>query len=175
MKGVNLKTSTGSVDLYASKCSFGEEFRTETTTGSTLLNLTSCDFGGDIQAIVTTGSVDYNSYNSYFKKNLDLSIESTTGSVNMDIIHYNEIGANITGTISTTTGSVEITYKDTSPEVGAYFEGETNIGEVEYPGDGNGFTEAGTVYFSNDYPTSYNYEFYLSTNTGSVEVVGESS
>lgn len=171
----NLKTTTGSIDLFASNSEFEQDLTAESTTGGINLNFTSCNFGGNIQGILTTGSIDYKSYNAYYNKDIDLTLETTTGRVDIDMIQYNEMGANVSSTISTTTGGISINYKDNRAEVGAYFEGVAELGEVNFPGDGNGFIEAGTAYFSEDYPNTYNYEFSMSTDTGSIDVVGESN
>jgi hypothetical protein len=169
------KATTGSIDLFASNTDFEQGLTAESTTGGINLNFTSCNFGGNIHGVLTTGSIDYKSYNAYYSKDIDLTLETTTGSVDMDIFQYNEMGANISSTITTSTGGISINYKDNSAEVGAYFEGVADLGDVNYPGDGNGFIKAGTAYFSEDYPTKYNYEFSMSTDTGSIDVVGESN
>lgn len=171
----HLKTTTGSIELFATNTEFGQDLTVETTTGGINLNFTSCEFDGDIQGKLTTGSIDYKTYNAEYFEDIELTLETTTGSVDMDIIQQNEMGANVSSTVRTSTGSISINYQDTSSEVGAYFEGEADIGDINYPEDGNGFNAAGTAYFSLDYPTTYNYEFIMSTDTGSIEVTGESA
>ena len=70
----------------------------------------------------------------------------------------------------TSTGSVEVLYRDTNADVGARFVGSTGTGSIDYTNSGN-FEELGNVFTSTDYhPALSKYTFSLTTSTGSIDV-----
>jgi len=174
---VSLSTSTGSTKVYAVKTTFTSGLVTSTSTGSLTLNFTSCILGDDLSGVVSTGSIAFKSYNMKCTQDSTWSIETATGSIDADIIQYVDTGADIIGSIKTSTGSIDVIYKDNQANVGASFTSSTSTGSIDYNNIGvGGFSELGSIFSSLDYLTANNtFTFTLSTSTGNVEVDGESA
>jgi len=177
---VEMSTNTGSVALYANQINFTHSLRAFTSTGSLLLNFSKCSIGKHLVGTVSTGSIDFNSYNMKYSDDYIWGLETSTGSIDVNIIQYTEISVNVTGTILTSTGSIDVYYKDNSANIGAKFTGSTSTGSIDYNPIGvGGFIETGgstsKTITSNDYNSAINaYTFSLTTSTGSIEVNGES-
>ncbi len=177
---VEISTSTGSVALYAKQVNFSHSLRAFTSTGSLSLNFSKCFIGNNLVGTVSTGSILFNSYNMKYSDDYIWSLKTSTGSIDVNIIQYTEIGSNITGAIQTSTGSIDVYYRDNSANIGAKFTGSTSTGSIDYNPIGvGGFIETGgstsKTITSNDYSSTINtYTFSLTTSTGSVEVIGES-
>jgi hypothetical protein len=106
-------------------------------------------------------------------------LETSTGSIDVNIWQYKNIGENITGSVVTSTGSIDGYYKDNSANVGAKFTCSTSTGSNTYtPIGSGGFTQSGVnpkVITSDDYVSASNkYTFNLITSTGSIGVAAES-
>jgi len=177
---VEMSTNTGSVALYANQINFTHSLRAFTSTGSLLLNFSKCSIGKHLVGTVSTGSIDFNSYNMKYSDDYIWGLETSTGSIDVNIIQYTEISVNVTGTILTSTGSIDVYYKDNSANIGAKFTGSTSTGSIDYNPIGvGGFIETGgstsKTITSNDYNSAIKaYTFSLTTSTGSIEVNGES-
>ncbi|NVM37828.1 MAG: hypothetical protein HWN81_19710 [Candidatus Lokiarchaeota archaeon] len=177
---VEISTSTGSAALFAKQVNFTHSLRASTTTGSLSLNFSECFIGNNLVGTVSTGSISFNSYNMKYSDDYIWGLETSTGSIDVNIIQNTEIVSNITGAIQTSTGSIDVYYKDNSANVGAKFTGSTSTGSIEYNPIGvGGFVETGSsnskTITSNDFNSATNtYTFSLTTSTGSVEVNGES-
>ncbi len=171
-----LNCITGGVSLHASGVNFTGKISCNTITGGVLLNFTNCVFDGDIQGSAITGGVEFNTYNAFYAKDINLNLGTTTGGVLMNIQHYMGMGANITGTASTVTGGISLTYIDTESAIGAKFTGTTTTGAVILPSD-SGFTleNSHTSKTDNYNVVSSRYTLTLSTTTGSVSITGIST
>jgi hypothetical protein len=84
--------------------------------------------------------------------------------------------SNITGSIGSSTGSVDILYDDSLNTIGAEFTCSVSTGSISYiPFGIGGMSKVGAVISSADYNTAINtYTFDVSTSTGSIEVIGQS-
>jgi hypothetical protein len=174
---VGLQTSTGSVDLFAKNTNFTHGFQAVTSTGSLLLNFTNCIMGDDLTGMVSTGSVTFKSYNMYYSKDIDLKLQTSTGSIEAELYQYTNMGANVTGNIHTTTGSIDIFYRDSLANTGVKFTTSIGVGSINYtPHATMEITGGlGSVYSSLNYGiATYKYTFALATSTGSVDVDGQS-
>ncbi len=174
---VGLQTSTGSVDLLAKNTNFSHGFETFTSTGSLLLNFTDCFMGDDLTGIVSTGSVTFKSYSMYYAKDIDLKLETSTGSIDAEIYQYTNMGANVTGSMKSSTGSIEVLYRDSLANTGVKFTSSTGVGSINYiPHATMEITGGlGSIYSSINYGiATYKYTFALTTSTGSVDVDGQS-
>ena len=175
MGDLDIQTTTGSISIFGNGLNFTKGVNVETTTGSSVLNFTNCIFGGNVSGDVTTGSIEFLTYNSMYSQNSQLSLSTTTGSVSIEIYQYSDLGADVTGQVTTSTGSIDVIYEDNQASVGARFTGTTTTGGVDYNNIG-GFTESGGLFESNDYSTaSHKYTFTIGATTGSIEVDGKSS
>ena len=173
---VSLSTSTGSVRAYAIKTSFIHGFNAASSTGSLRLNFTSCILGDDLTADGSTGGITLKSYNMRYTQDCIWDIGTSTGSISAEILQFNEMGANVTGSIGTSTGSVSVLYKDDQINVGASFTGSTSTGSVSYTDTSPiGFSQVGNSFTSLDYVGAlYTYTLSLSTSTGNVHADAES-
>jgi len=174
---VRLSTSTGSVKTYATKTSFTKGLITSTSTGSLTLNFTSCIFGDDLSGVVSTGSITLKSYNMKYTQDCDWDIETSTGSINAEILQFNEMGANVNCSLISSTGNIDILYKDDQINVGARFTSSTSTGSISYT-DTNptGFHQVGNSFTSLDYSTGLSkYRISLIISTGNIVVDAESA
>lgn len=174
---VRISTSTGRAKSYAIKTNFTQGLHATTSTGSLTLNFTSTILGGDLIGKVSTGSINIKSYNMIYTQDCLWDIETSTGSIDVQIQQYVEMGADVNSEIKTSTGSIDVDYKDNQANVGASFIGSTSTGSETYDNIGSGgFTEAAHSLTSVDYSTAiYKYSFTLSTSTGSIDVSGQSA
>ncbi|MFX1380415.1 MAG: hypothetical protein ACFFA4_15120 [Promethearchaeota archaeon] len=176
---VELSTSTGSVALTAKDVNFIHNLRAFTSTGSMTFNFSKCSIGGHFTGTVSTGSIGFNSYNMKYAEGYTWRLESSTGSIGINILQYTEMGANINGSLVTSTGSINVYYRDNLANIGAKFTCSTSTGSNSYtPIGSGGFSESGAnpkIITSNDYNTATNtYTFTGMTSTGSTNVQAES-
>jgi hypothetical protein len=169
----NLEVTTGPIMLYAS-ATFSEGIFVDTTTGSATLILIDCVMGGDILVEVTTGELTFTSENTRYTQNSVLDLDATTAPVHFDILQEVDLGADVTGSIHTTTGNIDGEYEDTNGNVGARFSSSTTTGNIMYIISG-GFSESGDILTSNDYPSTYNYDIDLDVTTGNINIEAASS
>ncbi|MHA2473451.1 MAG: hypothetical protein ACXAES_09480 [Promethearchaeota archaeon] len=175
-----LGTSTGSVSIFADNNTFSNGIYASSSTGSATLNFTNCIMGDDLYCSVSTGSIGLKSYNMLYTQDAGWNVGTSTGSVDVEIYQSLNMGANVIGTIGSSTGGVDIVYTDKLSTVGAEFDCGTGTGSVTYMSSGSGgFSWIGDsndkVITSDDYGAStFRYTFTVSTSTGSIEVIGES-
>ncbi len=176
---IGLSTSTGPVKFYAREVNFTHDLITYTSTGNIVLNFSRCSIGGHLRGTVSTGYISFNSYNMKYEEGYNWKLESSTGNIGVNIIQYTEMGATITGSVQTSTGNINIYYKDNLASIGAKFTCSTSTGLKNYtPIGSGGFSESGVepkTITSNDYDTAINkYTFTATTSTGNINVHAES-
>lgn len=174
---LDLRVSTGSINLFAKRVFFISGFKAVTSTGSLNLNLTSCIIGENIKAKASTGSITFKSYNLEYDTNSVWDIETNTGSIDIEISQFIGMGAGITGTIETSTGSIDLIYIDNQASVGASFLGSWSTGSYTRSSSGGGFVATNINPFDSlDYGTAlWRYTLDLTVSTGSIDVDGTSS
>jgi hypothetical protein len=175
--GCDLSTVTGSLDLSSDITNFNHGINLETVTGSMDISLTSCRLGDNLIGTVTTGSIELSMNNTLYTTDSTLNLMTTTGSITVDINQANDMGANITSTIQTTTGSIDVIYRDESADVGVEFASSTGLGSINYIYLPTEFSRASDVITSMNYGDSFvnTYTFACSTTTGSVNVDARST
>lgn len=175
--GLILSTTTGSLNLVADLSKFEQGIDLQTITGSLDMTLTSCILGGDLIGSVTTGSIELNMDDTLYTKDNELNLMTTTGSITLDISQTNDMGANITSTIQTTTGSITIIYKDYTRDVGAQFVTSGGLGSVDYTYLLSEFSESSNIFTSLNYDDPYvnTYSITSSITTGSINVDARSA
>jgi DUF4097 and DUF4098 domain-containing protein YvlB len=172
---VGLQTSTGSVDIFTKNTNFTHGFKAFTSTGSVLLNFTDCLMGDDLTGTTSTGDVIFKSYNMYYSKDIDLNLQTSTGSIDAEIYQYIDMGANVTGNVHTSTGSIDVFYRDNLANTGVRFVSSTSTGSINYTPHST-MDILGNVYSSDNYGIAMcKYIFTLATSTGSVYVNGQSA
>jgi len=174
---VRLKSSTGSIESSAAKTNFTRGFRALTSTGSLSLNYTSCLMGDNLIGTVSTGSVTFKSYNMVYTKDIILNLMTSTGSINADLYQYITMGANVTGSWETSTGSIDVLYRDNLNNTNVRFISSTSTGSINYtPHATMEITSLGSVYSTLNYGDAiYRYLFSLDTSTGSVNADAQSA
>jgi len=174
---VKLESSTGSVESYAAKTNFTHGFQALASTGSLTLNFTNCLMGDNLIGTVSTGSVTFKSYNMVYTKNINLNLETSTGSIDSDLYQYITMGANVTGTWETSTGSVNVVYRDNLVNTDVRFIGSIGTGSINYtPHFSMNITSFGKIYSTLNYGDgAYIYLFSLDTSTGSINANAQSS
>jgi hypothetical protein len=173
---VQAGTTTGSAAVYAQNVNFSQGITTLSTTGSITMNFTNCVMGDDISGTISTGSITLKSYNMVYSQNSVLDLGSTTGGVFARIYQYIDMGANITGSLHTTTGIIGVTYIDNQTSVGASFPGTTVTGSYTRVNSGGFSAISSNPFNSLDYGTATStYTLSLSTSTGGIDVDGTSS
>ncbi|MHA1234094.1 MAG: hypothetical protein ACTSQL_03295 [Promethearchaeota archaeon] len=175
---VRLESSTGSVESSAAKTNFTRGFRALTSTGSLTLNYTNCLMGDNLIGTVSTGSVTFKSYNMVYTKDIILNLETSTGSIYVDLYQYISMGANVTGSWQTSTGSVDVLYRDNLVDTDVRFVGSTSLGSIDYTTHATMvITGPGSNIYStlNHGDAMYRYTFSLDTSTGSINANAQSA
>ncbi|MFW9901459.1 MAG: hypothetical protein ACFFDY_09230 [Candidatus Thorarchaeota archaeon] len=173
---LDVSTSTGKVSVYAKHTNFSQGLNTGSSTGSLILNFSQCILGDNLIGTVSTGSVSLKSYNMNYMKDSVWYIHTSTGRVDIQIRQYIEMNASITGTIGSSTGSIDILYDDSLSTIGAEFTCSVSTGSISYNPLGlGGLNKIGGVVSTADYNSATNkYTFSVSTSTGSIEILGQS-
>ncbi|UCC19379.1 MAG: hypothetical protein JSV62_14940 [Promethearchaeota archaeon] len=176
---VGLSSSTGDVAIIARQVDFNMDVFATTATGELTLNFSNCIIREDFVGTVSTGDIFFSSYNMKYSTDYQWYLQTSTGDIFTTILQYSETVANVTGTMITSTGSINIYYKDTLSSVGSIFTGSTSTGSITYiPIGTGGFSEIGInpkTVVSNDYSSAINkYEFSLATSTGNIIISAES-
>ena len=175
---VKLKSSTGRVDSFATTTNFTHGISTITSTSRLTLNFTNCIMGDDLIGTTSTGALDFKSYNMVYTKDIILNLESDTGNIEVDLYQHINMGANVTGTWETNTGSIDILYRDDLVDTDVKFVGSTTTGSIVYASHA---TMAITGPLNSVYSTlsygdaTYRYEFSLDTTTGSINANAQSA
>jgi hypothetical protein len=175
---VRLESSTGSIESFATKTNFTRGFRALTSTGSLSLNYTNCLMGDNLIGTVSTGSVSLKSYNMVYAKDISVNLETSTGSIDADLYQYITMGANVTGTWQTSTGSIDVFYRDNLNNTDVRFVSSTSTGSIGYTDHASmlisGIKDA--IYSTVNYTQAmYRYEFSLLTSTGSITADAQSA
>ena len=174
---VRLESSTGSVESSAAKTNFTRGFRALTSTGSLSLNYTNCLMGDNLIGSVSTGSVSFKSFNMVYTKDIILNLETSTGSIDAELYQYISMGANVTGSWQTSTGSVDVLYRDNLVNTNVRFVGSTSTGSINYVSHATmEITSLGSIYSTLNYGDAmYKYLFSLDTSTGSINANAQSA
>jgi hypothetical protein len=132
----------------------------------------------DLMGITSTGSVNFKSYNMLYTSNILLNLGTSTGSINAELYQYLTMGANVTGTWDTSTGSVNVIYRDNLANTDVRFIGSTSTGTINYtPHATMSITGPdNNIYSSLNFgDATYRYIFSLDTSTGSITADAQST
>ena len=172
---VRLESSTGNVEFFAAKTNFTRGFKALTSTSKLTLNYTNCLMGDNLIGTSSTGNVFFKSFNMVYTKNINLNLESSTGSINSTLYQYITMGANVTGIWETSTGSIYVYYRDNLNNTAVRFVSSTSTGSINYSGVGMVETGLGSIYSTLNFAdATYQYVFSLLTSTGSINANAQS-
>ena len=143
---LDLQTATGSVDCSLSK---------------------GVIIAGDVSLHTTTGNVQFRMDEEEVIGSATVDLQSTTGSVNVDLTTTQKLSGNVTVNARTTTGSVNLrTIID--DDVGARIESQTVVGGINV--DVQKFSGNQTSLQSDNYPAGSNFLVNLRTTTGGINI-----
>jgi hypothetical protein len=140
----------------------------ETTTGSVDVSLSkSVIIDGSIFLKTTTGSIQFQMDKADVSRNISVNLQSTTGSVNMDLRENLNLSGNVTVYAQATTGGVNLSMA-IDDDVGATIESQTVIGGINV--DVHKFSGNQTLLQSDNYPAGSNFLMNLRTSTGGIKI-----
>ena len=146
LQNLNLETTTGSVDASLSK-------------GVIIRGIDSLK--------TTTGSVQFRMDKADVSGNVSVNLQSTTGSVNVDLTENQKLSGNVTVYARTTTGGVNLSMV-IDDDVGARIESHTVVGGINV--DVQKFSGNQTFLQSDNYPAGSNFLVNLRTTTGGINI-----
>lgn len=173
VEDIELQTGTGNIKYIGDQTILSKGLITDTGTGDVDIYFTNATMGGNFTFTTGTGDVLLSATNMLYTQDSYWSLSTGTGDVTVIIIQSQDMGADIYGAIETGTGSVDISYSDMSPSVGAKFSSTTGTGGITYI-NSTGFGAENNPFTSTDFGTLYDYDFTISTGTGSIDVIGSS-
>jgi predicted membrane protein len=140
----------------------------ETTTGNIDARLTKdVTIDGSAHIKTTTGNVQFQMDKADISRNVSVNLQSTTGSVNMDLTENQMPHGNVTIYARTTTGGVNLSMVIDN-DVGASIESQTVIGGINV--DVEKFSGNETSLQSDNYPAGSNFLVNLRTTTGGINI-----
>jgi hypothetical protein len=174
---LSLSSSTGHVKLNSEFTTFSSGIQLNSSTGAIEMYLDNCTLENYIKAKSSTGKVILNSENMVYTTDCSINLKSSTGSINANIVHHNDLNANITAHFESSTGSVNVVYQDYNATDGFKFISSTSTGSVHYTYNQTEATEDGNNLTSvnYNYPAVDTYTFTCITSTGSVNVDARST
>jgi len=163
-----VRSSVGDIVMNADANMTLQELDLETTTGSVDVSLAK---GVTIRGIAslktTTGSVQFQMDKADVSGNVVVNLQSTTGSVNVDLTENQKLSGNVTVFARTTTGGVNLSMV-IDDDVGASIESETVIGGINE--DVEKFSGNETLLQSDNFPAGSNFLVNLRTTTGGINI-----
>ena len=143
---LDLETTTGNLDVTLSKGVVIADYATlHTSTGNIQFKMDEAD-------VLRSGSV---------------ALQSSTGSVNVDLTALQSLSGNVTVNARTTTGSVNLSMA-VDGDVGARIESDTGVGSIKV--DVQKFSGNTSPIQSNNYPAGSNFLVELRTTTGGINI-----
>jgi hypothetical protein len=115
----------------------------------------------------TTGSVQFRMDKADVSGNVSVNLQSTTGSVNVDLTENQKLSGNVTVSARTTIGGVDLRMV-IDDDVGARIESHTELGEINV--DLQKFSGNQTLLQSDNFPAGSNFLVNLRTSTGGINI-----
>jgi DUF4097 and DUF4098 domain-containing protein YvlB len=140
----------------------------ETTTGSIDVSLSKGVVVADVITLhTTTGRVQFQMDKADVLGNGTVNLQSTTGSVNVDLTATQRLSGNVTVNARTTTGSVNLSMV-IDGDVGARIESDSGVGGIAV--DVQRFSGNKSPLQSDNYPAGSNFLVNLRTTTGGINI-----
>jgi hypothetical protein len=158
----------GQIVLNADAATTIQTLELETTTGSIEASLSQgVVIAGIVSAKTTTGSVTFNWDQADAEGNVSVNLQSTTGSVNVNVAEDQKLAGNVTVDARTTTGGVNLSMI-INDDVGARIESYTDFGVINV--DVQHFSGNQSSLQSSNYPAGSNFLANLRTSTGGIHI-----
>ena len=165
---LTIRSDVGQITMNADTHMTFEELNLETTTGNVETSLwQSTTVAGNISIKTTTGSVQFRMDKADVSGNVSVNLQSTTGSVNVDLTENQKLSGNVTVYARTTTGGVNLSMV-IDDDVGARIESHTVVGGINV--DVQKFSGNQTFLQSDNYPAGSNFLVNLRTTTGGINI-----
>jgi len=149
LQSLDLETTTGNIDVTLSKdVTVAELVSLKSTTGTIQFKMDEADVLG----VLGSGAVN---------------LQSTTGSVNVDLTATQRLSGNVTVNARTTTGSGNLRMA-IDGDIGARIESDTTVGSITV--DVKKFSGNQTPLESDNYPAGNNFLVNLKTTTGGINI-----
>lgn len=154
---LNVTSTTGEVSLTANAPATIQSLHLEATTGTVQANLEgNVTVAGDIFLKAQTGAVHYRMNQANIQGNHTINLQSTTGSVDMEITEEKTLQGNLQVNAATDTGAINVSLQIDSA-VGAKITSQTSqYGSVH--ADVQNFSGNQSPLQSNNYPAQSNIE-----------------
>jgi hypothetical protein len=165
---LHVRSTVGNIVMDANTSVTLQILDLETETGSIDVSLSKGVVVADLITLhTTTGNVQFEMDEANVSRNVSVELQSTTGSVNMDLIEKQKMLGNVTLNARTTTGSVNLSMV-IDDDVGATIESETAIGGINK--DVEKFSGNESLLQSDNYPAGSNFLVNLRTTTGGINI-----
>jgi hypothetical protein len=165
---LNVTTETGQITLTAAESATFESLNLKSTTGIVQANIQNgTAIEGDISLKTTTGTVSFRMNQAVVQGNDTVDLQTTTGSIDIDMAENKTFFGNVQVNATTTTGTVNLEMR-IEDGVGAKIESQTQIGEIR-TNLGN-FSGDKSPIQSDNYPADGNFLINLRTTLGGIYI-----
>jgi hypothetical protein len=165
---LTIHSDVGQITMNASTHITFEELNLDTTTGNVDAKLRQgTTVAGNISIKTTTGSVRFRMDKADVSGNVSVNLQSTIGSVNVDLTENQKLSGNVTVSARTTIGGVDLSMV-IDDDVGARIESHADLGEIKV--DVQKFSGNQTLLQSDNYPAGSNFLVNLRTTTGGINI-----
>ncbi len=165
---LNVTTETGQVILTSNESATFQSLNLKSTTGEVQAYLQNDTvIAGDISLKTINGAVMFTMNQVNVDSNRTFSLQTTTGTVDMQITENQTLGGNVQVNASTVTGNIDLSI-NINNGVGARIESHANIGSIRT--NVNNFSGNKSPIQSNNYPAQSNFIVNLKANIGSINI-----
>jgi hypothetical protein len=165
---ISARTSVGNIVMTNATVVVFNSLSLETTTGTVDANLSrNVILRGNVLAKTITGSVEFDWDNANAENNALINVETTTGSVNLNVRQSKNLDANVTLKAAAVTGGINFIIRIEN-DVGAKIESSTTTGGIDVVKVG--FTGTKSPLESSNYPAQNNFLVNLRTTTGGINI-----
>jgi hypothetical protein len=165
---LHVRSSVGDIVMDANTNMTLQILDLETTTGSIDVSLSKGVVVADVITLhTTTGRVQFQMDKADVLGNGTVNLQSTTGSVNVDLTATQRLSGNVTVNARTTTGSVNLSMV-IDGDVGARIESDSGVGGIAV--DVQRFSGNKSPLQSDNYPAGSNFLVNLRTTTGGINI-----
>jgi len=165
---LNVTTETGQISLTANQPAIIESLNLKSTIGLVQANIQNGSvIAGDMSLESTTGEIAFRMNQAKVEGNSTFNLQTTTGTVDMNIAENKTLAGNVQVNAATTTGTINLSMliKD---GVGAKINSQTQIGQITT--NLNNFSGNKSALKSNNYPDESNFLITLKTTLGTINI-----
>ncbi|MBD3188880.1 zinc-ribbon domain-containing protein [Candidatus Bathyarchaeota archaeon] len=165
--------TTGDVEMNATGLNLHQQLELAATTGKVKVFILNSSLENIISLTTTTGDVSATLSNINYRSDIHISVDVTTGDLKIDLLQEMQMAANVTGSMTASTGDMDVTCRVNGTNIGASFVGVTSTGNIDF-NNLAGFQALGNIFQSTNYgAASSTFNFSMITTTGNIEVSGE--